>query len=208
LLQIPHDAIESLPGLGAVATFFQFYRPAQFIRLDAGDALPQLTALLTLLARRTGAAGGPLPFSEHHQIVFSLGGVVLLLVRELLHRGLPYDPFTQPQRLVGRFAELVERHYREEGKVEFYANRLRVTADHLSAVLRKTQQDGAKEFIQHRRFREAMLLLETSSLSIKEIAFAIGFEDADYFGRAFRKFQGVPPEAYRREARMVNREKE
>jgi AraC family transcriptional regulator of arabinose operon len=47
------------------------------------------------------------------------------------------------------------------------------------------------------RMREAMLLLESSSLPVAEIAKQVGISDAFYFSTRFRKFHGESPRQYR-----------
>ena len=44
----------------------------------------------------------------------------------------------------------------------------------------------------------AMLLLETSDLSIKEIAFSLGFSDEHYFSDIFKRKTGIKPTHYRK----------
>jgi transcriptional regulator GlxA family with amidase domain len=48
------------------------------------------------------------------------------------------------------------------------------------------------------RLKRAARLLADSHLSIKEIAPATGFQDANYFARVFRAAYGCSPSEYRR----------
>ena len=41
-------------------------------------------------------------------------------------------------------------------------------------------------------------LLEKTSMSITEIAAAIGFNDVSYFKRTFKSYNGISPSEYRR----------
>ena len=47
------------------------------------------------------------------------------------------------------------------------------------------------------RIRQALILLNTSELSIGDIASRCGFPDANYFSRVFRRQQGLSPKQYR-----------
>lgn len=47
------------------------------------------------------------------------------------------------------------------------------------------------------RFRQASTMLAESTLSIGEVAYALGYRDARGFRRAFRRWAGVSPQAYR-----------
>lgn len=55
-------------------------------------------------------------------------------------------------------------------------------------------------FVIHVRMQRAMYLLTETDLSIREVAESVGYPDAGYFGRLFRKKIGVSPERYRRGA--------
>ena len=54
------------------------------------------------------------------------------------------------------------------------------------------------EFIARRRMHEARRLLDGNDLLIKEIAYRVGFEDANYFSRCFKRIVGTSPTSYRR----------
>jgi Transcriptional regulator containing an amidase domain and an AraC-type DNA-binding HTH domain len=47
------------------------------------------------------------------------------------------------------------------------------------------------------RMRQACLLLEKTELSVKAVAFSVGFEDPLYFSRRFREVIGRAPSAYK-----------
>ena len=56
-------------------------------------------------------------------------------------------------------------------------------------------------FIRHLRLKRAAQLLEQDqNLRVYEVADAVGYRDADYFSRRFRKHFGVPPSKYPQEA--------
>jgi len=45
--------------------------------------------------------------------------------------------------------------------------------------------------------KASRLLRERGDMPLTEVAMACGFEDANYFSRAFRKFTGIPPNRFR-----------
>jgi transcriptional regulator GlxA family with amidase domain len=55
------------------------------------------------------------------------------------------------------------------------------------------------EYCRRVRITRARELLEFSNKTLKEIAWATGFDDAGAFGRAFRRMAGVSPRDYRRQ---------
>jgi len=54
------------------------------------------------------------------------------------------------------------------------------------------------DYLIHLRIQRAAELLCRSVQSISEIAFAVGFEDSNYFSRQFRQTMHTSPREYRR----------
>ena len=52
-------------------------------------------------------------------------------------------------------------------------------------------------FILELKLQKAKSLLLNSSLSVKEISYMVGYEDATYFTALFKKYTGFTPLAYR-----------
>jgi transcriptional regulator GlxA family with amidase domain len=78
------------------------------------------------------------------------------------------------------------------------ARHARLSAPHYAALFR--EQIGISPVGHHIRLRmqTACHLLDTTSWSIKEVAARLGYDDAYYFSRIFRKTIGLAPAAYRR----------
>ena len=56
----------------------------------------------------------------------------------------------------------------------------------------------AVEFIRTIKLKRAATLLAQKKLSVKEIRYMVGFEDADYFRTCFKEQFGVTPSEYTR----------
>jgi AraC-like DNA-binding protein len=54
------------------------------------------------------------------------------------------------------------------------------------------------EFITRERMREAMRLLARRDLLVKQVAHRVGFEDANYFSRRFKRAVGMSPTSFRK----------
>jgi AraC-like DNA-binding protein len=53
-------------------------------------------------------------------------------------------------------------------------------------------------WLRRRRLERARLLLESSRLSVAEIAFEVGFSSVSHFVHTFRQEYGAPPHAFRK----------
>ncbi|MFB4354729.1 AraC family transcriptional regulator [Microbacterium sp. LS_15] len=72
-----------------------------------------------------------------------------------------------------------------------------MSPSHLSALFRQATGSGPAAFHTSLRMTHARNLLDTTSLSVREIATAVGYTDPLYFSRHFRRLHGVNPTSYR-----------
>jgi len=100
-------------------------------------------------------------------------------------------------RLARRFTDLVERHHAEHHDVAAYAARLDVSPRHLNACVREATGKTPSETIHCRQFLEARRLLSHTALGVGAIAERLGFADASYFIRFFKRHAGQTPLAWR-----------
>lgn len=103
--------------------------------------------------------------------------------------------------LLQQFVALVEQHYKTRSRVSDYAALLYITAGHLNDVVKEVTGKNAKQFIDGRRILEAKRLLYWTSKSIKEIAWELGFDDAAYFTRFYKKQTGELPGSFQKQVR-------
>lgn len=129
---------------------------------------------------------------------------ILLVKTERLYSA--RTPVVQTRRaaaIVREFHLLVENHFLTETSLSAYARRLGVGANHLNDVVRETTGRAAGEHIRQRRLLSAKRQLLHSELSVSEIGYRLGFKDASYFSRFFRRHESVSPAEFR----ILSREK-
>lgn len=95
--------------------------------------------------------------------------------------------------LVREYNFLVEENFRTKHTVAEYAAMLNKSPKTLSNLFSKISSKTPLQFIQDRRMLEAKRLLHHSDKSVKEIAYEIGFEDLQTFGRFFKNAEGISP---------------
>jgi len=83
-------------------------------------------------------------------------------------------------------------------RLEELAVQAGVSSSHYSTLFRKQTGFSPLDFILRQRVQHAASLLATTPDSITAIASAVGYEDAYYFSRCFRKIMGCSPRAYRK----------
>ena len=125
----------------------------------------------------------------------------LALVLELAARHYPAAAASTEaglaQSQIRQFGALLNQHYRSKRSVREYAELLHLTANYLNALCRRVLGQTASDLIHARVVLEARRLLTHSALSVAQVADELGFDDPSYFGRYFRKYAGLSPEAFR-----------
>lgn len=101
------------------------------------------------------------------------------------------------QWLHRRFVAEVEREHARRHRVGDYAARLGVSAAHLNAAVRRACGRTASALIQQRLLLEAQRRLRYTATPVVAIADDLGFADASYFNRFFRRLAGSSPGRYR-----------
>lgn len=95
------------------------------------------------------------------------------------------------------FQNLVEKNATKYTKVKDYANIIGVSTKTLNTVTKSIVNKSAKEFIDDICTKQIKRLLINTELSIKEIAYASGFEETTNFYKYFKRQVKLTPEQFR-----------
>lgn len=103
------------------------------------------------------------------------------------------------QRLVARYASLLERNFRSGMGIADFASALGVTPTHLTRCCKQACGKPASALLHDRLIYEARTLLSETKIPVGKIADALGFASPAYFTRAFQHKTGKSPSAFRKE---------
>jgi|GEM_PF-275409 AraC family transcriptional activator of pobA len=121
----------------------------------------------------------------------------LLLVainRAKIERG---DEIWKPDVFFLKFLELVRANFRCNYPVSYYAETLQTTEGKLNEQSKLHTGKTAQNVIYGLITSEAKRLLTYENLSVKAVAFELGFNDPFYFSNFFKKHSGISPKAYK-----------
>lgn len=93
--------------------------------------------------------------------------------------------------------DYIDFHYTEDIGLSVLAAEKGVTKSYLASLFHKETGITVTDYIFQTRIERALYLLNTTKLSISEIALGCGFSDPNYFSRVFKKLQGKSPKSYR-----------
>ncbi|WP_173003125.1 AraC family transcriptional regulator [Chitinophaga sp. SYP-B3965] len=127
-------------------------------------------------------------FSFRLEILQGLFKIFLLYTS----RKFPYTiTFTKDAELLRRFMQLLHEHFITKKMVTDYADALNVTPSYLNQVVKKISGYTASYHIQQYLVTEAKKQAIYSNRSMKEIAYALGFNDMAHFSKFFKNNSGV-----------------
>lgn len=136
-------------------------------------------------------------YSDH--VILELSRFFLTII-SLLHR----EAGTQQQLVQREKIESAMDNMRESvaefRDLSYYAKGVGLSVSQFSYLFRTYNGISPMAFLTELRMRKARELLESSSISVKEIASRLGYEDPLYFSRQFKKNTGLSPTSYRAES--------
>ena len=102
------------------------------------------------------------------------------------------------EKIKNNFMRLVVEEGRSRHDISFYADKLQVTANYLSIVVKKESSNTVAYWCNQRLMLEAQILLNANKkLTLSTIADMLGFHSASQFGVFFKKMTGQTPMEYR-----------
>lgn len=197
-LWVPPGATLTEPGAGSYACYhlrFDLGTDAEFLQVDRGvvfladawELLPYFKQLV-VEADTTRWGGG--------QRLRSLMSLLCIGVFRLLTARRDREPLLsddQCQRLATFFAE----HAHERLAAADLARVVNLSPDYFTRIFGATFGDPPRTWMVRQRMRLAAERLKSTTLSVKEIAYALGYDDVYLFSRQFRSFMGMSPRSFR-----------
>lgn len=147
--------------------------------------------------------------SIKNKVIGSFLVILLLKIKEAFWNN--YNPIyegNKSSQIVKNFKKNLEQHFREllDGKtdkqlrVKDYALAQNLHENYLNNVIKSKTGKSVSNWISEKLIAEAKSLLKNSTLSIKEIAYKLGFIETSHFSNYFKKNTKTSPEEYRKSA--------
>jgi AraC-like DNA-binding protein len=111
------------------------------------------------------------------------------------------DPHLRELMLLRRVKDRIDREYAQPLDVEALARGVHMSAGHLSRRFKAAYQESPYSYLMTRRIERAMALLRRGDLSVTEVCFAVGCSSLGTFSTRFSELVGMPPSAYKQEAK-------
>jgi len=206
-LQQFKKAIESVNITDFMATLNQlFFRPKNLFPLfDIIDMLGEICQMLVSMDLSLDQEELPIDYLSS-QIHYAIENALSLdalkaavsepvsYIFENIHKAVQAQN-TRPIRMVLKY---IEEHYTDPIRLEDAALLVTLNPAYLSNIFKKETGENFVDYLNSYRIGQARELLKDSNLSINEIAYSTGFQDARYFSKLFKKYVGITPKDYRK----------
>mgnify|MGYP003233691401 FL=1 len=116
------------------------------------------------------------------------------------------DESSQNALVMAHVRRYLEDNYMFDISLDSVGEILHISPAYLSAQFKKYQKMNFLDCLTELRINAAKELLNDPFRSSAEVASMVGYEDASYFARAFKKRTGMTPTQYRKEAAKAARE--
>lgn len=110
----------------------------------------------------------------------------------------PEEKLSHGGEFMRRFRHLLTKEGRTKHPVSFYADRLCVSPNHMSALVKRESGLTVLQWIDRALVREAKVLLHHTQMPVAEVAETLGFATPSFFIRFFRQQTGQTPLQYRK----------
>lgn len=122
-------------------------------------------------------------------------GIVLQLLSHFFKRA-QYKVEIKDKR-IEKAVFYIRKHIYEAIDLDMLAQNSCLSKDHFIRLFKKETGTPPLKYINQKKIEKAQLILVTETLTIKELAYRLAFEDYSYFNRLFKKITGLTPQQYR-----------
>ena len=102
---------------------------------------------------------------------------------------------------LAKAVDFINERYTEPIQLASAAEAAKVSPAYLSRLFSEHLRTSFVDYLTELRIDQAERLLRETALSVKEISFAVGIQDPNYFSKLFRKATGLSPTLYSAEMR-------
>ncbi|WP_373264411.1 response regulator transcription factor [Hungatella hathewayi] len=100
------------------------------------------------------------------------------------------------QRIVEHAKKIVRERLGERLMLAGVAEELHVNASYLSMIFKKYEHTGFSDYVNRKKIEASTVLLNSGDYKIYEVAEMMGYENAYYFSRVFKRYMKLTPKEY------------
>lgn len=94
--------------------------------------------------------------------------------------------------------DYIEQHITEKITLSSIANQINMNESYISRLFKSETGMNLIQYINISKMEKAKELLKEKDMIVKDVAYALGFEEQSYFNRMFNKYFGINPKEYKK----------
>ena len=175
-------------------TPYIFEQPVIHLRPEISEIVQDYLKIVFKVQEVTNAS------IDRAQASMTFTQIILGLRKTIVPQPAPNNHYCRNHEIVRELIRMAIQHYRTERNVSFYADKLHLSPQHLSTTVKKVTGKTLTEIISTLVIHDAQAKLRSSELTIQEIAYSLNFPDISFFGKYFKRYTGMSPKQYRKNA--------
>lgn len=131
------------------------------------------------------------------QIEMVSNSMMLEIVSCYNHLTTQSEPTSRKEEVLQTFLSNLNRFYRKEHEVRYYAGLQFLTCRYFSAIIKEESGKTPSQWIASALMSDSKHLLKNTNEAIKQISDLLNFPNQSYFGKWFKNLTGISPLDYR-----------
>lgn len=169
-------------------SLYSFYHNYATITTQKDDCFNRLATLCEMMDKEYSMPQPNLSIIKH------LLSALFMMIENERKKADPENDLLKTNSITFKnFLALLENNFRRPEGVDFYAEKLFMSARNLNLICQQIMQKSVSELIETRKLIEAKNLLIYTDKTVSEIGFELGYNEKAYFTRVFKKRTGQTP---------------
>lgn len=178
---------------------YAYYHGHATLKIPCGESFDRMVALCEII-------DGEIKMENpDYSVVRHLLSALFFKIESQRNKILPGESelATTQNTTLQNFLRILEENYHRQVGVEFYAEKLFMSARNLNLICKNILHQTVSKIIKTRKLMEAKNQLTHSDKNISEIGFELGYNEKAYFTNVFKKRTGQTPSEFREEMKKV-----
>lgn len=124
-------------------------------------------------------------------------GLLQALFHKLISLNSGKRIISRQNEIANSFMQILNRRITQHKSVVFYAQELNISPNYLNRCVKIRFNKTCKQLIRETAIIQSQILMFDTNKDLGEISMEMGFEDASYFSRLFKKVTGETPSSFR-----------
>lgn len=124
----------------------------------------------------------------------------LISVSQLLEQ----SEFIYNSSVIQTLCRYIDTHYQDDITLTSLCDEVHMNSQYISKLFKEVKGITYSDYLTDTRIIQAKKLLSRSNQTIQEISSLVGYNDPNYFTRAFKKHESISPKAYRQKSYIYN----